>query len=460
MVEALKITKALEVWVGRQRWFVGKATAPTLELLGTLPLRTDAQLRVMILLVSDQTEANDVLYQVPVVLRRVRREAGEHALIAVIDEPENGTWHVYDAPEDPAFTEALAQLMAEEQSAGDETVNARGASVSQWPRGTMTSAVLRGEQSNTSIVYTFDGETEAASVICKIFRMLHHGQNPDVVLQSALYTGGSRSVPRIFGSVSGQWPDTGRADGVASGHLAFAQQFLTGSTDAWTLALEAGAKLADFTDSAREIGIATADIHSTLSVALPTREATGRDIEVANAAWRTRLDAAIAEVPDLESQRRAIELVYERALSVPWPRLQSIHGDLHLGQILAVPDGSWVIIDFEGEPMRPLAERTLPDLPLRDVAGMLRSIDYAAGSHSSSPDLVEWAHECRVAFIDGYIARSGRDVRKNRVLLDAFELDKALYEVVYEARNRPGWLPIPVNAVRRITDRAGIARGR
>jgi predicted trehalose synthase len=287
--------------------------------------------------------------------------------------------------------------------------------------------------------------------------MLHDGENPDVTLQSALFTAGSASVPPIFGSVVAQWPDTSRPDGFARGHLAFAQRFLAGAEDAWRLALDAGSTLSDFTVRARQIGIATADIHATLARALPTRDATAHDIGVTVAAWRTRLAAAIAEVPELAALRPSIELIYERAAATQWPRLQSIHGDLHLGQILATPGGSWVIIDFEGEPMRPLAERSLPDLPLRDIAGMLRSFDYAAGSHAPSSEVTAWAHECRVAFIDGYIAGSGRDVRKNRVLLDAFEMDKALYEVVYEASNRPAWLPIPTSAVHRLASRAASA---
>src|SRR5690606_4168583 len=138
-----------------------------------------------------------------------------------------------------------------------------------------------------------------------------------------------------------------------------------------------------------------------------------------------------------------------------WPPLQRIHGDYHLGQVLDVPDRGWVLVDFEGEPLRALAERNLPDLALRDVAGMLRSFDYAAGSVSQERDLDReaWAAACRQAFLDGYAAEAGEDPREHADLLDALELDKALYEVVYEARNRPTWIGIPVAAVERILDR-------
>ncbi len=459
MAEAQIILDALADWVGHQRWFVGKGTMPSLRCVASLTLSSDPQLEVKILIAGDQRGADERLFQVPVVLRRAFREAGAPGHIGSLRDPDGLEWQLYDGPEDPAFTERLLRLIADGESLGDDTAAVRGIPTSPWPSSNLTSRVLRGEQSNTSIVYSAeDDSTGESSVICKIFRMLHHGENPDVVLQSALFTSGSTSVPPLFGSVAARWPDDSRPDGSASGHLAFAQRFLSGAQDAWSLALAAGSTHADFTVSARQIGIATADVHATLARALPTRDPAAADIEVAVAAWRTRLDAAIAEVPELTPLRPAIELLYERAAGVPWPKLQSIHGDLHLGQILATPSGSWAIIDFEGEPMRPLDERSLPDLPLRDIAGMLRSFDYAAGSHEPSESMTRWAHECRVAFIDGYIAGSGRDVRKNRVLLDAFEMDKALYEVVYEANNRPAWLGIPTSAVQRLADRAATAR--
>lgn len=459
MAEAQIILDALADWVGHQRWFVGKGTMPSLRCVASLTLTSDPQLEVKILIAGDQRGADERLFQVPVVLRRAFREAGAPGHIGSLRDPDGLEWQLYDGPEDLAFTERLLRLIADGESLGDDTAAVRGIPASPWPSSNLTSRVLRGEQSNTSIVYSAEGDsTGESSVICKIFRMLHHGENPDVVLQSALFEYGSSSVPPIFGSVVARWPENSRPDGSAHGHLAFAQRFLSGAQDAWSLALAAGSTHADFTVSARQIGIATADVHATLARALPTRDPAAADIEVAVAAWRTRLDAAIAEVPELTPLRPAIELLYERAAGVPWPKLQSIHGDLHLGQILATPSGSWAIIDFEGEPMRPLEERSLPDLPLRDIAGMLRSFDYAAGSHEPSESMTRWAHECRVAFIDGYIAGSGRDVRKNRVLLDAFEMDKALYEVVYEANNRPAWLGIPTSAVQRLADRAATAR--
>jgi predicted trehalose synthase len=188
---------------------------------------------------------------------------------------------------------------------------------------------------------------------------------------------------------------------------------------------------------------------------MPTRPAGPEDIAEALAQMAGRLAAAIAEVPDLARHKSALVDVLALARNAEWPAQQRIHGDLHLGQVLDVPGRGWVMVDFEGEPLRPMRERSRLDNPLRDVAGMLRSFDYVAGSLSvtSGVDAREWSATARAAFAEGYGEASGLDLTANRAVLDAFEADKALYEAVYEARNRPSWLPIPVAAIERLATR-------
>ena len=198
--------------------------------------------------------------------------------------------------------------------------------------------------------------------------------------------------------------------------------------------------------------VSVAEVHLSLGELFPREQPSEELVDRITAAWSRRLGMAVAEVPELGAHRGAIETVYARAQAGAWPELQRIHGDLHLGQVLLVPGRGWVLLDFEGEPLRPMLDRRRPDLPARDVAGMLRSFDYVAGSTAIAlPErtaaAVAWADAARHAFLDGYVAASGLDLSAYRDLLAAFELDKAVYEAIYEARNRPTWAAIPLHAI-------------
>ncbi|MCA1942262.1 MAG: phosphotransferase [Yonghaparkia sp.] len=439
--------ECLTEWMTRQRWYAGKGRVPQLVEVHREDWpcdETDASIRVLLL--RDTASTPPSLYHVPIVARTtIPRGAGP----AFIGRDEHDDY-LFDGPHDPVYVRALLQRLG-------------------VTRHDQAGRVHTGEQSNSSIIV--DGGTEAP-LVAKVFRLVHPGDNPDVILQTALTTAGNRNVPRMLGSVTATWIDPlgseSHTDEPVRGHLAFAQEFVPGVRDGWPLALEAAREGEPFTTDAERLGRVTAAVHQALAACLPSREPTLGDIVGFVAGWHQRLAVAISDVPQLRELRPQIEAVYDAARDAPWPPLQRIHGDFHLGQVLRRPTGEWLIVDFEGEPLRPLSERSRVDSPLRDVAGMLRSFDYAVGSlrresraaagaiDTASLDLdalaleaerAEWARKARAAFLDGYIAASGLDLRAHRALLDAFELDKAVYEAMYEARNRPGWLPIPLAAV-------------
>ena len=428
-----------------QRWFANKGTLPALEEIGSWDYETaEPGVRVVTHLLLDHTVGKPALYQVPLTYR-VRPLPDASALVV-----RSGEFHVYDAPHDPAFTAALLAFIAQ----GAETTGDRTWAIGRHTAGTvgeaLVSHVLRGEQSNTSIIFEAPGATP---LIVKLFRAIHDGENPDVVLQTALALAGSSAVPSPVGHIVAEWDDRGEASGRAQGHLAFAQEFLPGVQDAWRVALAAAESGTDFSREARELGIATAGVHATLATSMPSSPATREEIDAIVDQMHGRLAAAIGEVPALAEYGPALRDVFARAGLAAWPAQQRIHGDLHLGQVLKTVDRGWVLVDFEGEPLRPMRERNRLDSPLRDVAGMLRSFDYVAGSLAVAgvEGGAAWAATARAAFADGYSEASGRDLTDNRAVLDAFEIDKALYETVYEARNRPTWLEIPVAAIRRLS---------
>ncbi|WP_238706039.1 maltokinase N-terminal cap-like domain-containing protein [Serinicoccus marinus] len=438
----------LPAWVARQRWYRGKrAGAPALRRVSSIRWQDPfGEVGIDDHLLVDESGPEPVVYQVPLTYRAEAVPFLEHALVATAEHSELGTRYIYDATHDPVFADVLLREMYAEH----EVPAARARRLA--PEGPVpalaSSRVLTGEQSNTSIIVDMHGED--LPVIIKLFRVLAEGDNPDVSVQTAVSRGGSRQVPDPVGSIEGRWVAPG--GGEAHGHLAFAQEFLPGTEDAWRRALVAAGADRDFTESARSLGAATAAVHAVLRDAFGTRPAADRRSTLV-AQMRTRAEQAFRDAPELSAYREPVLGVYAELESSDLPDLQRIHGDYHLGQVLDAPDRGWVLLDFEGEPLRPLAERTEPDLALRDVAGMLRSFDYAAASAAASGagDRGAWATAARESFLDGYATGSGEDRREElTALLAALELDKALYEVSYEAQNRPDWVAIPVAAVRRL----------
>jgi 1,4-alpha-glucan branching enzyme len=457
-------------------------------------------------------------YQLPLTYRHLPVPELAHALVGVLAEPESAPQWVYDGPYDPAFVRAWLTLVATGARALSDNGPAGGLATGAIQPGTAGEArtldanrptrVLSGEQSNTSVIVS-SGDDDPTPVILKVFRVLQPGANPDVDVASVLTSAGCPNVPRLTGWINGEW--TGADGKRAHGHLTSVSEFLPGSDDAWRLACIAVEQGRVFTEQARGIGAATAAVHEALARAMPTSAATGATVGELLDQLHGRLNWALQAAPKLapyaEAARAAVNAVGELNRI---PRLQRIHGDLHLGQVLHAGSRGWVLLDFEGEPLRPLADRNRPDLALRDIAGMLRSFDYAArhtiinsnnsdnnntsdGTSDSTSDSNDgnarnnanarnndydtadydadgtsgtsgtseasarteawaeaWAGACAQAFLEAYTDACGHDPRDDTVLLRALELDKALYETVYETRNRPTWIRIPLDAVARL----------
>ncbi len=443
-----QLEELLAQWMPRQRWFADKGEeVPPPRLVGriTVGAEDDHLARIDLVAVGER------VYQVPLTCRP---EPAPHLAAALIGRLGSGTdraveCHVYDGAHDPFFLTRWLRLIGTEGRLVGQGLALRDVRFGdQLLRSELGVRVLSGEQSNTSVIVAGPNP-----VIVKLFRVLADGANPDVVVQSALAAAGCRRVPTPIGAIEGEWT---APDGTACrGHLAYAAEFLDGSEDAWRVAVRACEAGTPFAAEAQALGEATAEVHALMAARLPTRAATSGDTAALADALLARAAWAIGEAPDLAGiqnlQAAAAEAAdVVRALPVEGLTLQRIHGDYHLGQVLYAsprtdPGRGWVLLDFEGEPLRPLAERSRPDLALRDVAGMVRSFDYVAGPEPDAAALA-WAREARAAFLDGYGTAGVRPE-----LLHALELDKALYEVVYEVRNRPGWAGIPLRAVRRLT---------
>ncbi len=452
----------LREWLPNQRWFGGKGRGVRSVSVETeVPLSTDAGDTAYLLLAVEADDATVDRYQL--LVGSLQGEVPARLERAVIGEVDGAT--LYDAVHDPEAASTLLQRMAEGSESGGISFHAAGPLEVDKP-----SRVLGAEQSNTSLVY-------GDEYILKLFRRVQPGLNPDLELSRALAEGDSPYVAAplgwIEGTVAGQRTT-----------LAMMQCFLRGASDGWSTAtasvrdlfaeadLHADEVGGDFAGEAERLGAATAQVHALLADVLESRTAGPAESQATARQLHSRLDAALADVPELgpfaDALRAAYDEVGDLTEEVP---VQRVHGDYHLGQVLRTMEG-WVLLDFEGEPARPLAERQALMSPLRDVAGMLRSFDYAArhllaeraGTGAGyEPHLAyranEWAERNREAFSDGYAAASGTDPRDSAVLLRAFELDKAVYEVVYEARNRPAWLPIPLSSIERLCASGAVAGG-
>ncbi|MGW5464803.1 maltokinase N-terminal cap-like domain-containing protein [Streptomyces sp. NPDC003996] len=424
----------LRQWLPRQRWFAGK-DRPVTDL--TVLSVTELFPGCLHLLVHAShapvptpggTPPPGDCYQLLLGLREHLAPRLERAYLGRAEQGPFAGLAVYDALHDPRSANLLLERLRQPGAAGPLRFDADPDA--HLPGG-LPPRLLDAEQSNSSIVY-------GDAYILKVFRRIQPGVNPDLEVTAALAAQGCTRVPAPVA-----WFGTTAPEPATLGVL---QPFLPDATDGWTLALRALAAGDDFTAEARELGRAMAEVHLALAGAFPSA-GPGENDRTAEAMC-ARLDAAAHAVPALLPFVPGLRAAFGAlATCDSGPPAQRIHGDLHLGQVLRA-GRDWFVIDFEGEPSRPLAERCVPQSPVRDVAGMLRSFDYAA--RQRRPWRPEWARRCREAFCAGYAARAGWDPRKKHALLRAHETDRAVYEVLYEARHRPDWLPVPMAAIKRL----------
>ncbi|QFG25240.1 phosphotransferase [Actinomadura sp. WMMB 499] len=474
------LVRLLAEWLPRQRWFGGKHRPIDGLSIGTATVLRpgDPGLHHLVLDVS-QSGVTD-RYQLLLGVRHdlpERLRPGEIGRVAAVG---GGTEHVYDAAHDPELTGPLLAHMAAEDALGPVRFrHAPGARI----RTDLDAARSPAEQSNTSLIF-------GDAYICKLFRRLAPGVNPDLEVNLALSRQGCAHVPAVHGWME---LEPGAGEDGEPVTLALLSEFLRTGSDGWQLALtsvrdwfaqpaeppppgaepaaapvppaaEAGAAGGDFAAEAERLGAATAQVHRDLAAAFGVTEVPADELRSRVAAMNEQLSQVSAAVPDIRPYTAAIRDVFARcaAGAVPLP-FQRVHGDYHLGQAMRT-DAGWVLLDFEGEPARTPAERRALGHPLRDVAGMLRSFEYAArylqtGDGGASPPAAAaaveqraraWSERNRAAFCRGYAAAGGPDPVAHAGLLRALELDKAVYEVRYEARNRPSWLPVPLRTLERL----------
>jgi maltokinase len=446
------LLSSLVDWLPQQRWFGAKGRPiKELSILGERRL-VDGDPSCTHLVVEVDLGDDVENYQLLVGRRSELPERLGHALI---DASADDGFR-YDAVYDSELTNVLLQLVAadDERDVALHFEHMPGAEI----HTDLTSIVMGAEQSNTSLVF-------GDSYILKLFRKLSPGVNPDLEVTRALAEIGTGAVVAPLGWLEGSL----HGETTTLGML---QPFLRSASDGWALAvtsvrdLYAEADLradevgGDFAGESERLGVATAEVHQALAEAFGSEVTTVEENRDTAELMKTRLDDAVAAVPELAPLAARIRSAYDQVADLPpGIAVQRVHGDFHLGQVLRTDTG-WVLIDFEGEPARPLSERRAMMSPLRDVAGMLRSFDYAArhllAEQTANPQLTyrawEWTERNQSAFCDGYARVTGVDPREAGVLLRAVEMDKAVYEVVYEARNRPTWVAIPLGSLEKLVE--------
>lgn len=496
-------------YLQRQRWFRGKGKpVADVRLIDAFELSPGPAPQVLVVLLVEYRGGVQERY---LALFSIRPRVGgdEAVAVAALSASSTQQW-VCDATKEEDAWRALYGAVGE----GKEIIGQSGCLTGRVISGKqqeLTTSVdqvkaLSVEQSNTSVLL----DREA---VMKLIRKVEIGINPESEVLEFLATQTTcRNVPSLLGVMTFHENEFEETDG--EGTILLIQGFVPNKGDGWSYTLtrleeflgnargtapelvghpsQAVSRLSGtFLDEIRHLGLLTGNLHLALASktepeAFRPEPITVYDVEQ----WQGKMTQFLVDVcRDLRSVPVEQQIMVGLSLEeVDW--LETIcrnrfgnlgllskgrsakirhHGDYHLGQVLKTEDG-FVVIDFEGEPARPLEERRVKVCPLKDVAGMLRSFDYAVKvtlkKHPSISDrdvaiMAEWEVEARKAFLDGY--RSSINSGETSFLPDSwedmcrvvqvYELDKALYELRYEMHNRPDWLSIPLEGIRAILRR-------
>ncbi len=509
-----RLSEILPEHVASRRWYRSKTRSISkIDVEDVLALE-GIQAYLLILRISHADGAGD-RYVLPVSVGQADLEELEETVLRLTC-PSGERRTLYSALGDERFRRALLNAVVCEskiEGRNGVLVASRTAALDEKCQPDalplIESFVSRAEQSNTSIIYR-------DRYILKLFRKLESGVNPDVEIGRFLTERGFKHTPAVLGSLEYRPKGEGGVHGTG-----ILQQFVANKGDAWKYTLEsleqffrkalAGgheppvrssehplelmnekvpAELRSFIgpylESAALLGQRTAEMHAALTAPnggpdfapQPFTREDGHKLyedclgqaDIAFEALRRK--QAVLTGPVAESVRQVLSIehkVADRFAAVQKQQISTLqirhHGDYHLGQVLYTGE-DFMIIDFEGEPARSLAERRAKALALRDVAGMVRSFQYAAfaalfgqvpgvPTEGEAVQAVEaWADAWNAAvsatYLKGYFQQASSlpfvpaDDGERRVLLDAFLLQKALYEVAYELNNRPDWLQIPL----------------
>ncbi len=496
----------LPSFLAGQRWFGGKARGILgIDIVDAIPVGGDERKTVVLLVTVTYLEGAEETYSIPLVTDQLK-DAGDP--VRKLNMGNGSGLEFRDAFSSQEFLSELLEIIERERELPGEKGRLRGFRAAAFSDLSSSSdvqqpKVLTGEQSNSSVIY---GER----VILKFYRRVEKGENPDLEIGRFLTQRvGFPHVPRIAGFIEYR---PGQGESTTQGIL---QEFVPNQGDAWRYVVktltafyerleEAGERemaaperLPEFSGEAMarvfsEIGLLgkrTAELHLALSsesdepafAPEPFTMEFQKSVESSFAGLAIRtlllLRAHMAGVPaeykqkstGIVAREEEIVLRFHAALKDPIEAMRvRIHGDYHLGQVLYT-GSDFVIIDFEGEPARPLEERRVKQSPLQDVAGMLRSFHYAAFAPLLTPSTgasippnqiakatrwaQEWSRCAANRFLGQYYETSGAarylpaDSQAKAKLLEMYLLAKAIYELDYELNNRPTWVGIPLEGI-------------